>query len=60
MPKKKSKVGRPVLPKGHAKARIVPVRFKVEDLKLIMAAAKAHNQTISEWIRGTISAAIQR
>jgi hypothetical protein len=49
--KKPRSVGRPKLPKGHAKARIVPVRFKADDLRRITAAAKASNQTVSEFIR---------
>ena len=57
--KKNRKVGRPKLPKGEAKGRIVPVRFKPEDLKAIEAAAKANNQTVSEWVRSTIHATIQ-
>lgn len=57
--KKPNPVGRPRLPKGHAHARIVPVRFKPDDLKRIAAAAKASNQTVSEWIRSTVHAAIQ-
>jgi hypothetical protein len=48
---KPKKIGRPTLPKGHAKGRIVPVRFNAEDLKRIAAAAKAKNQTVSEWLR---------
>jgi hypothetical protein len=58
--KKPRKVGRPRLPKGEAKGRIVPVRFRAEDLKIIEAAAKASKQTVSEWIRSTIHATIQR
>ena len=57
---KPRKVGRPKLPKGEAKGRIVPVRFRQEDLKLIEASAKASNQTVSEWIRSTIHATVQR
>lgn len=57
--KKPRKVGRPKLEKGHAKAKIVPVRFKGEDLKKIAAAAKANKQTVSEWVRSTLNAAIQ-
>jgi hypothetical protein len=53
---KKARVGRPKLPKGEAKGRIVPVRFRLEDLKAMEAAAKASKQTISEWIRSTIHA----
>jgi len=58
MPKPK-KVGRPKLPKGEAKGKIVPVRFTGEALKPIEAAAKASKQTISEWIRSTLNAAVQ-
>ena len=58
MSKKPKRVGRPKLPKGHAKARIVPVRFKADDLRRISAAAKAKDQTVSEWIRSTLNAAI--
>jgi len=57
--KRSRKVGRPALPKGHAKARIVPVRFNADDLKAIEAAAKSKKQTLSEWIRGTLNAAIK-
>lgn len=57
--KRTRKVGRPKLPKGHAKGRIVPVRFTPDDLRAIEAAAKANNQSVSEWVRGTIHATIQ-
>jgi hypothetical protein len=56
---RRKKAGRPKLPKGEAKGRIVPVRFKVEDLKAIEAAAKANNQTVSEWVRSTIHATLR-
>jgi hypothetical protein len=55
----KPKVGRPKLPKGEAKGRIVPVRFNAPDLKRIEAAARANQKTVSEWIRGTLSAAME-
>ena len=55
---KKPRVGRPKLPKGHAKARIVPVRFDPDALRRISAAAKASRQTVSAWIRSTLSVAI--
>jgi predicted HicB family RNase H-like nuclease len=48
--------GRPPLPKNHAKARIVPVRFSPEEYKAIVAASKASKQTLSEWIRSTLIA----
>ena len=54
---KARKVGRPKMAKGHAKVRIVPVRFNADALKRITVAAKANNQTISEWIRSTLNAA---
>jgi predicted HicB family RNase H-like nuclease len=56
--KKTRSVGRPVLPRGHAKDRIVPVRFKPEEFKAITMAAKGSKQSLSEWIRGTLSAKI--
>ncbi len=57
-PKKSRKPGRPQLPKGQAKGRIVPVRFNPEDLKRVSSAAKAEGKTISEWIRSAVNAAI--
>lgn len=57
MPKPR-KPGRPKLPKGQAKGRIVPVRFTAEGIKAVEQAAKAKNQTVSEWIRSTLEAAI--
>ena len=56
---KPKKVGRPKLPKGDAKGRIVPVRFNADDLKRITAQAKASKMTVSEWVRSTLNAAIQ-
>jgi len=54
MPKAK-KIGRPKLPKGHAKGVIVPVRVNDEDRKLFEKAAKAsEHKTLSGWIRHTL------
>jgi len=55
----KPKIGRPKLPKGEAKGRIVPVRFSTEEVKRITAKAAASNQKVSEWIRGAITAAME-
>jgi hypothetical protein len=44
--------------KAHTKARIVPVRFKADELRRITAAARASKQNVSEWIRSTLDAAI--
>jgi len=57
--KTRKKIGRPRLPKGEAKGRIVPVRFDADTMKRITASAKASDQTVSEWIRSTLNAAIQ-
>jgi hypothetical protein len=57
--KKAKKVGRPKLPKGEAKGRIVPVRFTGDDLKAMEQAAKTGKQTLSEWIRSTIHASLE-
>jgi hypothetical protein len=54
----KPKIGRPKLPKGEAKGRIVPIRFNASDIKRIESAAKANQKTVSEWIRGAIASAM--
>jgi hypothetical protein len=54
----KPKMGRPRLPKGEARGRIVPVRFSADEVKRIEAAASAKDQKVSEWIRSTLSAAM--
>jgi predicted HicB family RNase H-like nuclease len=46
------------LPKGEAKGRIVPVRFAPDTLRAMEAAAKNGKQSLSEWIRSTIDAAL--
>jgi hypothetical protein len=56
---KKAKVGRPKMPKGEAKGRIVPVRFTGHDLKAMEQAARASKVTVSEWIRSTIHASLE-
>jgi hypothetical protein len=60
MPQSKpKKIGRPKLPKGEAKGRIVPIRFNPADLRRIELAARASRQTVSAWIRGTVAAAME-
>jgi hypothetical protein len=56
---KPKKIGRPKLPKGEAKGRIVPVRFNTADLKRIESAARASQQTVSQWIRRTVATAME-
>jgi hypothetical protein len=55
----KRKAGRPKLPKGEAMGRVIQVRFTAQDTKAIEQAAKAGNQTVSEWVRSTIHATLQ-
>jgi predicted HicB family RNase H-like nuclease len=57
---KKAKVGRPKLPKGEAMGSVIQVRFTAEDTRGIASAAKASKQSISEWVRSTIHANLQR
>jgi uncharacterized protein (DUF1778 family) len=58
MPKPK-KIGRPKLTKEEMKTKIVPVRFDPEDFKIVTAAAKAENQTLSAWIRHVLRTAAE-
>jgi predicted HicB family RNase H-like nuclease len=53
---KPRKVGRPKLPKGEAKGKIVALRFSADDVRRVSAAAKAKKQTVSGWIRSTLEA----
>ena len=51
MPKAK-KMGRPKLPKGHAKGFILPVRLTQSEVVLFKKRAKASDhKTLSEWVR---------
>lgn len=58
--KKTRKAGGPKLPKGHAKAKSLPVRVKPDDMKAFTKAAKAtEHKTLSGWIRHTLRKATQ-
>lgn len=54
---KPKKVGRPKLPKGHAKGRVLGLRLTDEEIKIFTTAAKANKQTVSEWMRRTLGKA---
>jgi predicted HicB family RNase H-like nuclease len=54
---KPKKIGRPKLPKGEAKGKIVALRFNAEDRKRLEGAAKAKKLSVSDWIREAINAA---
>ncbi len=56
---KPKKMGRPTLPKGEAKGRIVPIRFNAADIKRIESSARANRQTVSEWIRTAITTVME-
>jgi hypothetical protein len=56
---KPRKVGRPKLPKGHAKGRVLGLRLTDEEIRNFTAAAKARKQTVSEWVRRTLNAAME-
>jgi hypothetical protein len=58
--KSTKKMGRPKLPKGEAKGRIVPIRFTEAELKLYAKEVKASDQTtFSAWVRETLKKATQ-
>lgn len=57
---KPKKVGRPMLPKGSAKAVMLRVRITPEELKAVEAAANAQGQRVSEWIRGLVTKAVTK
>jgi uncharacterized protein (DUF1778 family) len=61
MPKqpKPRPIGRPKLAKGEAKAGAIQVRLNADDRKRVEAAAKAKKQTVSEWVRSTLSTAME-
>lgn len=60
MPKAK-KIGRPKLPKGHAKGKIVPVRLTDAEAKLFAKVAeRSEHKTLSSWIRHALQTAAEK
>jgi len=55
---KKRKTGRPRLPKGKAKGKIVPIRFAMAEAVQLAEAAKINDLTLSEWIRRAVLVAL--
>jgi Pyruvate/2-oxoacid:ferredoxin oxidoreductase delta subunit len=53
--KKPRKVGRPPLPKGHAKVGTLRIRVTPAELRAIESAAKSKKQNVSEWVRRVIT-----
>ena len=59
-PRKDRKPGRPKLPKGLAKGKVVTVRLNDEELNLVAKAAKANgHKSLSAWIRQALRKAAQ-
>jgi len=60
MPKqpRTKKPGRPPLPKGNAKAGFLRVRIKPDELQALEKAAKAGNQTVSQFVRSKLFATV--
>ena len=56
--KKPKKAGRPPLPKGDARAAFLRIRVTPEELQDIKLEAKSKKQSVSEWIRSALSAAL--
>ena len=56
---KLKKPGRPTLPKGEAKGETLRIRVTPSELKVYGSKAKASKQTVSEWVRGTLNAAME-
>ena len=55
---KPKKPGRPPLPKGNAKAVMLRVRVTPNERAAIETAARAKDQTVSEWLRSKLPAMI--
>jgi hypothetical protein len=45
-------------PKGETKGKIVPIRFTKAEAERLTKAAKKNAQTLSEWIRRAVLAAL--
>lgn len=56
---KPNKVGRPKLPKGHAKAIVLQSRVQPAEKAAYQRAAKAQDIDLSTWVRETLNAAIK-
>jgi predicted HicB family RNase H-like nuclease len=56
--KKPKKAGRPPLPEGEAKVGTLRIRVTPNELRAIESVAKSKKQSVSEWIRSTLNAAL--
>lgn len=59
MREKKSKVGRPKLAKGEAKAIVLQSRVQPSEKTAYQKAAKSEGKDLSVWVRETLNAALK-
>jgi len=59
MPEKKRTVGRPKMPKGHAKAIVLQSRVQEAEKKAYERAAKSEGKDLSTWVRETLNASLK-
>jgi predicted HicB family RNase H-like nuclease len=57
---KAKKVGRPKLPKGHAKAIVLQSRVQEAEKKAYERAAKAEGKDLSTWVRETLNRSVNQ
>ena len=57
---KVKKVGRPKMPKGHAKAIVLQSRVQPSEKAAYQRAANSEGKDLSTWIRQTLNAAVAR
>jgi predicted HicB family RNase H-like nuclease len=60
MPDKKAKVGRPKLPKGHAKAIVLQSRVQPAEKAAYQRAANSEGKDLSTWIRETLNRSVNQ
>ena len=56
----KTKMGRPVLPKGEAKNIVICARFTASENREIEAAIKCEKISKPEWVRNSLISAAKR
>jgi len=53
----KTKMGRPILPKGQAKGVLIGARFSLDESKRVHDAVKKSGKNKSEWVRDKLLSA---
>ncbi|MDX6384351.1 MAG: hypothetical protein QOK48_1924 [Blastocatellia bacterium] len=57
---KPKKVGRPKLPKGHAKAIVLQSRVQEAEKKAYERAARLEGKDLSSWVRETLNRSVNQ